>query len=65
MVGPEHIGRPVRVKADGDFFAFIDGWELTLTGFESGHGVCTRQSPEFPETSQLFYVPPDQLEPIE
>lgn len=62
MIGEQHIGREVRVKAADDFYAFIDGRTGTVQSFESGHAMIRCQSEEFDDVDLFFVVPPDQLE---
>jgi len=64
MISAEHIGRPVRIKAADDFYAFVDGKTGLLHGFESGYAVVLSPSDEFPESELRFLVPPEQLEAI-
>ncbi len=64
MVGPEHVGSRVRIKASDDFYAFVDGKTGLLHAFDSGHAVVRSPSEEFPESELTFLVPPDQLELI-
>jgi hypothetical protein len=61
MSGGIVIGSSVTIAAADDFFAFIDGWEGRVTGFNNGLAevVCFRE-----DGQKTFYVPPDQLRSV-
>lgn len=52
-------GDPVTIRAKDDFFAFVDGWQGRVVGWNNGAAVvdCRR-----PDGLKTFFVPPDQLE---
>lgn len=53
-------GDPVFIRANDDFFAFVDGWQGRVRGWSNGGAAeveCQR-----PDGIKIFYVPPDQLE---
>lgn len=58
------VGRPVKIRASGDFYKYIDGRTGKIESFESGHVVVRCPSDEFCEVDLIFVVPPDQLELI-
>lgn len=53
-----NLGDKVLIIAKDDFYAFVDGWRGTVTGFNGGavEVVCYRA-----DGAKTLYVPQDQL----
>lgn len=54
------IGQSVRIKAADGFYAFIDGWQGVVSGFDSGCAWVTVPG----KVERKFLVPVDQLEAV-
>lgn len=52
------VGDAVVIHAKGEFFAFVDGWRGTFTGWNNGHAVIVCERIDGQKT---LFVPPDQL----
>lgn len=58
-------GQTVRVRAKGDFYAYVDGWYGRAAGYQSGYVVVKvkRFDPLLNRDNELeLLVPEDQLE---
>lgn len=53
------IGDPVCIRADDDFFAFVDGWKGRVTAWNNGLAEVKCQRPD---GEKILYVPPGQLD---
>lgn len=62
MVGPADIGRPAIVRAADHFYAFVDGWEGSITGVANGLATLEVEQEEGGEVvKKVFIIPADQL----
>lgn len=51
-------GDHVVIVSAGEFYAFVDGWQGRVVGWQGGHAeiLCRR-----PDGDKTLWVPPDQL----
>lgn len=62
-MAPENIGRLATVKARGDFYAFVNGWQGRIVGEEAGcYWLLVEGEFAGMPIEKKFLIPPEELE---